>query len=169
MEQVTVITQWMLAHIEWVLLGLSATILVALVIFIQINIKLSRMLKKYDALMRDMEGKNLEKILFEHLVRVDNAVTEVNDLKQQCKTLQDTTTNCLQKIGAVRFNAFQDMGSDLSFSVALLDGKDDGIIISSLFGRDETRIYGKPVQNGKSSYLLTAEEQEALKIAQLKK
>ena len=168
MEYYTIITQWLLSHIEWVLLGLSATILGALVIFIKINLKLSRMLKKYDVLTQGMAGKNLEGILFEHIERMEGALVEVTRLKQQCDGLAETTELCLQKVGVVRFNAFTDMGSNLSFSVAILDANDNGLIISSLFGRDESRVYGKPVQDGKSQYLLTDEEQEALRMAQRK-
>lgn len=169
MEYVSVITKWMLENIEWVLLGLSSTILAALIIFISINIKLSRMLKKYNGLMQGMEGKNLEGLLFDHINRVDGAMVKVEGLSNQCRALTNTTELCLQRVGIVRFNAFQDTGSDLSFSVAILDANNDGVIISSLFGRDESRVYGKPVQKGKSQYLLTEEEQEALRIAQQKK
>lgn len=169
MDFISGITQWMLANLEWVLIGIGATILVALVIFIQINMKLSRMLKKYNALMCGMEGKNLEKLLFDHVQRVEDAMAKVDSLQDQCRTMADVQDKCLQRVGIIRFNAFQDTGSDLSFSIAMLDAKDDGVIISSLFGRDESRTYGKPVQNGKSTYLLTDEEQEALQIAKGKK
>lgn len=168
MDYITVVTQWLLGHIEWVLLGLSATILGTLIVFIQINIKLSRMLRKYNELMQGMEGKNLENILFTHVKRVDSAMLEVNMLQKQCDALVKTTEGCLQRVGVVRFNAFTDMGSDLSFSVAILDAKNDGIVISSLFARDDSRVYGKPVLAGKSQYLLTQEEQQALQMAQRK-
>lgn len=169
MDYASVITQWMLTNLEWVLIGISAIILVALVIFIQINVKLSRMLKKYDALMRGMEGRNLENVLFDHVKRVDDAMVKVDDIHAQCRRIADIQEHCIQKVGIVRYKAFEDTGSDLSFSIAWLDAKDNGIIVSSLFGRDESRTYGKPIQEGKSSYLLTNEEQEALRIAKEKK
>lgn len=169
MEYVSIITQWMLANIEWVLIGMSVTILLALAIFIQINVRLSRMLKKYNVLMRGMDGRNLEEIIFDHVKRVDAAIVKVDNLDNQCRRLADNQQYCLQGVGIVRYNAFENTGSDLSFSIALLDAKDNGIVISSLFGRDESRTYGKPIQNGKSSYLLTAEEQEAVQIAKRKK
>lgn len=169
MDYVAVITQLMLTNIEWVLIGLSAIIFIALLIFIQINIKLSRMLKKYNELMRGVEGRNLENVLFDHVKRVDEAMVKVDGIQDQCRRIADVQEYCIQRVGMIRFNAFEDTGSDLSFSIALLDAKDDGIIISSLFGRDESRTYGKPVQNGKSSYPLTNEEQEALQIARRKK
>lgn len=169
MEYASVITQWMLNNLEWVLMGISVTLLVALIIFVQINVKLSRMLKKYDALMRGMEGRNLENVLFEHIKRVDEAMVKMDSIHDQCRRLADIQEHCIQKVGIIRYNAFEDTGSDLSFSIAWLDAKDNGIIVSSLFGRNESHIYGKPIQGGKSPYLLTDEEQAALKIAKEKK
>ena len=61
-----------------------------------------------------------------------------------------------------RYNAFRETGSDLSFSLALLDRDLDGIVLTSLFGREESRCYGKPVKQGKSSYFLSEEEVQAL-------
>ena len=71
----------------------------------------------------------------------------------------------LQRVGLVRFNAFEDVGSDLSFALAVLDDTGDGFVISSLFGRNETRTYAKPVTGGKSGYQLSAEEKEAIRKA----
>lgn len=68
----------------------------------------------------------------------------------------------LQRLALVRFRAFPEVGSDLSFSLALLDACGNGVILTSLFGRSETRIYAKPVHEGKSPYRLTPEEEEAL-------
>jgi hypothetical protein len=65
----------------------------------------------------------------------------------------------------VRFNAFEDTGSDLSFAVALLDADYNGVVLSSIFGRNESRTYAKPVVAGQSSYFLTNEEKEALDMA----
>ena len=67
----------------------------------------------------------------------------------------------------MRFNPFSDTGGDQSFSIALLDGAGDGLVISSLFGRSETRVFAKPVQGGQSKYTLTDEEQEAIQLAGL--
>jgi hypothetical protein len=66
--------------------------------------------------------------------------------------------NCIQKVAMIRYNAFDNVGSDLSYSVALLDGNDSGIVITSLFSRDCSTTYGKPILAGKSKYPLSAEE-----------
>jgi hypothetical protein len=168
-EYVSVIGQWMIANIELVLLALSGTVLGALIIFININFKLSRILKKYNTLMKGVEGENLERMLLDQIKQVDNVTIKVDNLNDQYRTLKNASELCLQRIGMIRFNAFKDTGSDLSFSVAILDANNDGVVISSIFGRDESRVYGKPVQKGKSQYSLSDEEQAALQMAQGKK
>ena len=65
----------------------------------------------------------------------------------------------------MRFNPFSDTGGDQSFSIALLDGAGDGLVISSLFGRAETRVFAKPVENGTSRHTLSSEETDAIRIA----
>ncbi|MFZ5641077.1 MAG: DUF4446 family protein [Bacillota bacterium] len=121
-----------------------------------------RVLNKYRTLMRGMGDKNLEELLNAHLSRVKLALERVDDVELTCKKLQLMAEKSLQKVGVVRFNAFNDTGSDLSFAVALLDSRGDGVVISTIFGRDESRTYAKPVQKGGSSYHLSDEEQQAL-------
>ena len=74
----------------------------------------------------------------------------------------------LTRVGVVRFAAFEDMGSDLSYAVAMLDSHNNGVVLSSIFGREDSRSYVKPIQDGQSSYTLTDEEQQALKEAMQK-
>ncbi|NLC77511.1 MAG: DUF4446 family protein, partial [Clostridia bacterium] len=62
----------------------------------------------------------------------------------------------------VRYNAFTGLGSDQSFSLALLDSRDDGVVITSIYGREDSRFYAKPVKGGRSRYRLTDEELLAL-------
>jgi len=92
--------------------------------------------------------KNLEK-------KVDANSEELKNLKKDNKF-------SFQKIGIIRFNPFSGVGSDQSFSIALLDGNNDGVIITSIYARDENRIYAKPIKNGKSEYPLSQEEENAI-------
>jgi hypothetical protein len=79
--------------------------------------------------------------------------------------LEARTLSSLQHIGLVRFNPFDDTGSDQSFAIALLDERRDGIVLSSLHGRTNTRIFAKPVEGGTSRHALSDEESEAIRIA----
>jgi hypothetical protein len=71
----------------------------------------------------------------------------------------------VRRVGLVRYDAFEDVGGRLSFSCALLDDHGTGAVLTSINGRQETRVYAKPVTEGKSSYHLSAEEDEAIRQA----
>ena len=98
---------------------------------------------------------NCFKLLEEDLEKISN---ELNSLKRENKF-------SVQKIGLIRFNPFKEVGSNQSFSVALLNGEDNGIVITSLYSREENRVYGKPIKNGKSPYPLSKEEETAIEKA----
>jgi hypothetical protein len=71
----------------------------------------------------------------------------------------------VQRVGLVRFVAFEDMGGHLSFSAALLDGNGNGLVITSINGRQDTRCYAKPVESWTSRHNLSEEEEEAIRLA----
>ena len=73
--------------------------------------------------------------------------------------------DCIQKIGVVRYNAYNDAGNDLSFAVALLDEKNNGIVFNGIYSREMSNIYAKPIIDGKCEYNITKEENEALNKA----
>lgn len=156
----------LMANLPLVLLSMTGLIFIALVVFIAINMKLSRMNKRYKNLMQGMEGANLEGLLHGHIAEVRELSDKVSRLSRQCDEINIISKSAVQRVGVVRFNAFDDTGSDLSFAIALLDGQNNGVVVSSLFGRNESRVYAKPIVKGDSSYLLTTEEKEALQKAQ---
>ncbi len=86
-------------------------------------------------------------------------------LSQEIEKIKKDQKLSVQKIGIVRFNPFSEVGSDQSFSIAILDGNNDGLVISSLFSRNDNRVYGKPVKAGTSEYQLSEEEKTAIKKA----
>lgn len=88
---------------------------------------------------------------------------------KELKSLQKESKLCLQKIGIVRFNPFSEVGGDQSFSIALLDNNDDGLVITSLYSREENRVYAKPIKNGNSKYVLSSEEKNAIDKARQEK
>lgn len=165
MDFMTQFTAWLTVNLHYVIIALTALILIALIVFININMKLAALNRRYRAMMQGADGANLEGVLMQHLDAVKDATAKVAALDQECRRLDSRLQNCTQKIGVVRFNAFEDTGSDLSFAIALLDARDDGVVISGIFGRNESRTYAKPVSAGQSSYFLTAEEKQALAAA----
>jgi len=90
---------------------------------------------------------------------------EIKNLQKNHKFLREEVLGHVQKVGLVKYNPFSETGGDHSFSLALLDGKKSGIIITSLHTRESTRVYIKDVKTGKSSIELSTEEKKALKKA----
>jgi len=91
--------------------------------------------------------------------KIDKLLKETDKLKKD--SLYD-----IQKIGLVRYNPFAETGGDQSFCLAVLDGEDSGLVISSLHSRDTTRVYAKPIKKGKAAgYELSSEEKRAIKSA----
>lgn len=162
------ITAFIMANLQYIIVSITVMIFLALIIFINLNMKLSKMNKRYRKLMTGMEGHNLEQLLVGHIEEVRQAMKKVNALEDSYKSLDKISYNCIQKVGIVRFNAFEDTGSDLSFAVAMLDRENNGVVLSNIFGRNESRTYAKPINGGQSQYFLTDEEKEALDIAQNK-
>ena len=86
-------------------------------------------------------------------------------LREETLALNDAVARALQRVGVVRFDAFEDLGGMLSFAVAMLDQEGSGVVLSSINGRNETRIYAKPVEHGGSRINLSGEEEEAIRRA----
>lgn len=144
--------------------GLALNLLT--IIFLIINMVTGSNLKhKYRQLVRGTDGKRIENILFEHINRVEAVHGRLDEMENQLNVFNNRLSFCIQKIGIIRYNAFDDTGSDLSYSIALLDENNDGIIISGIYGRTETVSYAKPVKDGVSNYSLSVEELQALERA----
>jgi hypothetical protein len=86
-------------------------------------------------------------------------------LETRAEQVDQALPHCIQRVGLVRFNPFQDTGGDQSFAVALLDAGGDGVVLSSLHTRAATRFYAKAVKSGRTAYPLIDEEQQALNQA----
>ena len=96
------------------------------------------------------------------IVRLEKAVRSLHATsKRQEASIGSTVRN----VGLLRYDAFEDVGGRLSFSCALLDDHGTGVVLTSINGRQETRVYAKPVTAGTSSYNLSTEEQEAIRQA----
>ena len=110
-------------------------------------------------------GTNIEEILEKHIDRINKTIAKNDELEKFCVKIDSDIKNCIQKVGIYRYNAYKDTGSDLSFTLALLDEKNDGVVLNGIYSREMSNIYAKPVQNGNSTYKMTEEEIEAVKRA----
>jgi Protein of unknown function (DUF4446) len=144
---------------------LAAAVAILLVLTIVQSVRLGRAVRDYRALVGDGRTGSLAEALQGHIGRVDEVSRRLGEIDRVHAALEHRTLTSLQHIGLVRFNPFEDTGSDQSFAIALLDGQRDGIVISSLHGRANTRVFAKPVQGGTSPHALSAEEEQAIRIA----
>lgn len=127
--------------------------------------KIKKLKNKYNRFMNGNSDISLEEVLDDCIVKVNGVIEKNKEFGFQISEIERKLYYCVQKVGIVRYNAFDDVGSDLSFSIALLDNNDDGIVLSSLYARDSSSTYAKPVNSSKSKYALSAEEIKAIDIA----
>lgn len=148
------------------LLMLSIIVGILTIGFISIlysNIKLKN---KYNKFMKKIgNGKNIEEDLENYMYRIERVERQNAEIISYCKNLDDEVAKCIQKVGMVRYSAFKDTGSDLSFAVAMLDENNDGVVFNGIYSREMSNIYAKPVKNGVSEYTLSEEEKEAIRRA----
>lgn len=140
-------------------LGLAAF---ALILFSIVLFRQSRLLKRYRALLNGPQGADLDLLLANQATQIHQLTAELQAMQAKVTALELAGERHFSRIGIVRFNPFPEMGSDLSFAVALLDSHHNGVVISSLYSRQESRVYAKPILDGKSTYTLTDEEREAI-------
>jgi len=125
-----------------------------------------RLFAHYQGLTKGITKKDLKSVLDKLLKDFDKEAKKVGELTKEAEKLKKDNFYNIQKIGLVRYNPFAETGGDQSFCLAVLDGNDSGLVISSLHSRETTRIYAKPVKKGKAvGYELSDEEKQAIKKA----
>ena len=110
--------------------------------------------------------KRVPKNLKEVLAQFEVLKTDFGELLKEVKILRKENNLSIKRVGVVRFNPFKEIGGNQSFSIALLDAHNDGLVITSFYSREGNRVYAKPVKKGKSKYLLSKEEKKAIEKAQ---
>ncbi|MEK3885387.1 DUF4446 family protein [Paenibacillus sp. PL2-23] len=137
-----------------------------LVIWIAVlGVRLKRLRKQYVAVMGNTGLTNMEDVIVEMKGQLEAQRQYIDTLQHELKDVQAALPQMKAKLGIIRYNAFSDGGSDLSFSLAILNAEKDGAVFSGLHSRDNTYVYAKPVEKGQSSYTLTPEERKAIDAA----
>jgi hypothetical protein len=111
------------------------------------------------------ESGGIDEILERQLKRIDSLTERVEALNKLHHELENLTQRTIQKVAVIRYNPFSDTGGDQSFAIAMLDSLGNGVVVSSLHSRTDTRVFAKPVQSGRSRFQLSDEEQDAIKKA----
>ena len=137
----------------------------SIILLILNHLKLTKIKNEYSEFMKKLgNGKNIDENLKVYMDRVQKVEDLNKEIIQYCESLDKTVDTCIQKIGIVRYNAFKDVGSNLSFTLALLNNN-NGVVLNGIYSRDNSNIYAKPIKDGKSEYILSDEEKEAIEKA----
>jgi hypothetical protein len=152
-------------NLTFLLLIFAALIALMCMGFMALALRVRRLNRRITALARGMDGQNLEDTLHTYFDKVEQANRRMELLEQAVGVLQAQIPSCLQRTGMVRYDAFESVGGEQSFSVALLDGKGDGVVLSGVHSRNDVRIYAKQIQQGNASHGLSDEEKRALQAS----
>ncbi len=151
-------------------LSVVGTILCILLVFLLLQFfwlrsKVNRLAMKYKYFMAGEDGGSIELKLSTEVRELREMVEASQSMLHQQELLATMQLKSFQKTGLVRYDAFDETGDKLSFSLTLLDGKNNGVVISSLAGDDSSRIYAKQIVGGQCREALSAEEAESIDIA----
>lgn len=128
--------------------------------------KLRKINKNYKKFMKKIgNGNNIDEMLHEYIDKVKEVNEKNNQIIEHCKRLENDVSTCIKKVGMVRYSAFKDTGSDLSFALAMLNDNNDGILFNGIYSREMSNIYAKQIKEGKTNSKLSDEERQALEIA----
>lgn len=151
--------------IGYIFIGLIVLIIILLILVIVMLCKISKLNKRCNSFMKGKAGKSLE----QDIVRLyeDNQVlkTGMNENKRDIRSINKQLAKAIQKVGIVRYNAFQTMGGNLSYSLVMLDENDNGFILNTIHSSEGCYSYTKDIVNGNCNIALSEEEQKAIDMA----
>lgn len=164
----TDIMNFIINNLSYMVGILGILVIVMYLLLIHLFYNLNYMKKRYKKMMTGVDGANLERMMIGCIDSAKAVADENAKLWEENKAIKELLSNALTKVAIVRFRAFEDMGSDLSYAVAMLDSHNNGVVLSSIFAREDSRSYAKPIVNGTSTYPMTSEEEDALRQAMAK-
>jgi Sec-independent protein translocase protein TatA len=147
-----------------VLLGVVAGLFLLIIIMLLVGlVKLRKMRSRYNQMINGGRSENMDQLIIEMQANTNELKTENNAQKAEIDRINKEMRKMKSHVGVQRYNAFSNEGgSDLSFSIAVLDEEQDGVVLTGIHGREQTFIYAKPVEKGQSSYSLTPEEKQII-------
>ena len=152
-------------NIAFIAIALAVIVVLEFILIIISFANVGSVKSKYNKMMKGNENKDLEAVMEEYLNKVQSIEVNTTDIAGRFSRIESSLSKSVQKVAVVRYKAFEDVGSDLSFSVALLDGENNGVILTGIYGRDYSTTYAKPIDKGISRYDLSEEELHVLNAA----
>ena len=149
----------------YIAIALSVCCVVLLILVIISLCKLKTLKRRVDSLTRGKDTESLEDIILSYLKRVESLEEGEEITRAALTAIKDNLKITYQKKGLVKYDAFREMSGALSYSLALLDKENNGVLISSMYSREGCYTYAKDIVNGESKINLSEEETEALKQA----
>lgn len=151
---------------EWFIVFLIIIAFTLAIIIFALYCKLNNLSRNYKKFISKFEqGTSIEEDLENYAYKVNKVEEQYAKMNGDIVEIKNKMNTCIKKVGVVRYNAFEDVGSNLSFVVALLNEKNDGITLNGIYARESSNIFAKPIENGKSKYAISNEENEAIKKA----
>ncbi|GEN32775.1 MULTISPECIES: DUF4446 family protein [Aneurinibacillus] len=157
---------WFTKEIVAGIFGLLLILFLVLFIWnIILSVKFGRLKKRFRRMAQGTSKDNLEQMLEKLFDRMEALEASQQEVERLTEIMHTKVREQKGRLGIIRFSAFENEGSDLSFSLALVDDNQDGMVMTSIYGRHESRVYAKPVEKGSSLYALSEEERQALAMA----
>ena len=144
------------------LAAVAALALVSLIVALVSVARLRRVRKQYAFLRGHGEESEILEMMHRWQEKLNGIDVRIDDVASLLHEHTERSQSALQKLGVVRFDAFEDMGGRLSFSAAFLDGRGDGMVVTSINGRTETLTYAKSIERLASEHNLSDEERDAI-------
>ncbi|MGN1084671.1 MAG: DUF4446 family protein [Lachnospiraceae bacterium] len=153
------------------IIGISAIIMVFVlaVLLIISMVKINKLNRKYAAFMKGASGKDLESSVLSRFKDIDKMKTDIEYMSGKLNIACETLLTSYQKMSIIKYDAFKEMGGKLSFSLAMLDDKNSGYILTSVHTREGCYTYIKEIIKGESFVVLSEEERKALEEAKNKR
>lgn len=153
------------------IIGISLIIIVFIlaVLLIVTMVKINNLNKKYMVFMKGADGKDLESSIFSRFKDIDKMKADIEYMSGKLNIACETLLTSYQKMSIIKYDAFKEMGGKLSFSLAMLDDKNNGYILTSVHTRDGCYTYVKEIIKGESFVVLADEERKALEEAKNKR
>lgn len=148
-----------------ILIVMAGVILLLFILLIVNLVKTLKLKKKYRTFMEGQDGRSLEQIIQDTYEKYDDVSKKVESNAANIERIIENMKLTYQKMGVVKYDAFNEMGGKLSFSLALLDKENNGFIINSMHSREGCYTYIKEIVKGESYIVLADEEREALNEA----
>jgi len=149
-----------------ILAAVLAVLLIILIIVVIINIvRTDKLYRRYDVFMRGKDAETLEDTIAEIYTGMEKRKEQDMASRDVMRVMTRNLVNSFQKIGIVKYNAFEGMGGESSFALAMLNQEDTGFILNAIHSRTSCYVYLKEVEKGKAKMLISEQEQKALDSA----